>query len=532
VLRLSRNRILLLPLAAGIILLSCSWFTSYPLSIDSLTDYVFNHVSPLYWIGLSLILATLFLAGVTSKSDTWKCIITISLIMAMFSISYFYYMVPGSDSQFFRGLNEYFISTSRTPSEPSHTYFEWPLFFIVNDIATSVTGLALFQFEFVNYSLIGFLSITALYKYFARSYRNGALLAVACFFIGMFYFLNYQAVPFSLAFALFLLLLMIGDRITSSLEGNLVAILLFTGIAFSHAFVPLFFVFYEFVWYLFSRDKAHLRLSSLTLAIYFAVQIFQTPLSLTDRIRGFLETTSEYGKIVQATLKPATIQLDVVAQSISRLVVISALIICISGFLMLVIRKKIKNHDKVLFVTGAVYSALGAMIQVLGSRAIPILFIPICVGICYLFGTKLKKCLISLLLVLLILFPFIQLHLSFEDDQLMFQTKESYIAENFMIERYNWTVPSLVLAHTRVSTYLRTKQNGQASFESDFSPSFPRINNYDCIFYTVGLGKNLLKYNFTLDKILGQEMLNRIYDDRASQMIIKSWNLSRAPVFR
>lgn len=448
--------------------------------------------------------------------------------MAMFSISYFYYMVPGSDSQFFRGLSEYFISTSRTPSEPNHTYFEWPLFFILNAIATSVTGLALFQFEFVSYSLIGFLSITALYEYFARSYRNGALLAVACFFIGMFYFLNYQAVPFSLAFALFLLLLMVGDRITSSLEGNLVAILLFTGIAFCHAFVPLFFILYEFFSYLLRRSKAHCRLFLLTLVIYSIIQVFQTPLSLTDRIRGFLETTSEYGKIVQATLRPATVQLDVVAQSISRLVVISALIICISGFLMLVIGKKIKNHEKVLFVTGAAYSALGALIQVLGSRAIPILFIPICVGVCYLFGTKLKKYLISLLLVLLILFPFIQLHLSFEDDQLMFQTKENYIAENFMVERYNWTVPSLVLAHTRVSTYLRSRQNGQAYFESDISPSFPSINNDDCIFYTVGLGKNLLKYNFTLDKILGQEMLNCVYDDGSSHIIIKSHKLSHA----
>lgn len=440
-------------------------------------------------------------------------------------------MVPGSDSQFFRGLNEYFISTSRTPSEPNHTYFEWPLFFLLNAIATSVTGLALFQFEFVSYSLIGFLSITALYEYFARSYRNSALLAVVCFFIGMFYFLNYQAVPFSLAFALFLLLLMIGDRIISSPKMNLVVMLLFTGIAFSHAFVPLFFILYEFSWYLLRRSKAHFRQFLLTLVIYSIIQIFQTPLSLTDRIKGFLETTSEYGKIVQTALKPATVQLDVVAQSISRLVVIGALIICISGFLVFIIRKKMENHDKILFVTGAVYAALGALIQVLGSRAIPVFFIPICVGVCYLFGTKLKKYLISLLLVLLILFPFIQLHLSFEDDQLMFQTKENYIAENFMIERYNWAVSSLVLAHTRVSTYLRTKQNGQANFESDFSPGFPRINNYDCIFYTVGLGKNLLKYNLTLDKILGQEMLNRIYDGGASQMIIKNWNLSHTPEF-
>jgi hypothetical protein len=122
--------------------------------------------------------------------------------------------------------------------------------------------------------------------------------------------------------------------------------------------------------------------------------------------------------------------------------------------------------------------------------------------------------------------------MSFEDDQLMFQTKESYVAGNFVVERYNWAVPSLVLAHTRVATYLRSKQNGQANFESDFSPGFPRINNYDCIFYTIGLGKNLLKYNLTLDKILSEEMVNCVYDDGSSHVIIKGYNLSRAPIFR
>ena len=42
---LEKNKFLLFPLITGIMLIAYSWFLSYPLSIDSVTDSVFNHVS-------------------------------------------------------------------------------------------------------------------------------------------------------------------------------------------------------------------------------------------------------------------------------------------------------------------------------------------------------------------------------------------------------------------------------------------------------------------------------------------------------
>jgi hypothetical protein len=105
----------------------------------------------------------------------------------------------------------------------------------------------------------------------------------------------------------------------------------------------------------------------------------------------------------------------------------------------------------------------------------------------------------------------------------MFQTKEAYQAENFMIDHYNWKNPRVILAHYRVITYLQTKQPSVAYFEDDlYSPSFPMLKKYDCLVYTVGLGKNLLNYNYTTERILREEILNIVYNNGFSYIAIKS----------
>lgn len=112
----------------------------------------------------------------------------------------------------------------------------------------------------------------------------------------------------------------------------------------------------------------------------------------------------------------------------------------------------------------------------------------------------------------------------------MFQTKEDYQTENFLIDHYNWTNPAFILAHYRVITYLQTKQPSVAYFEDDvYSPLFPRLKEYDCIVYTVGLGKNLLRYNYTTERILHDEKLNVVYNNGFSYIAIKSSNYTWMP---
>jgi hypothetical protein len=434
-------------------------------------------------------------------------------------------MLPGSDSQYFRGLTEYYIATKDLdPLPKSHYYFQWPSFFLLSDIATSVSGTPLPGFEFLLYTIIGFLLATALYLYASKTFKSGGFIAVVAFFIAMFYFLNFQCVPFSLAFGLLFLMFVLETK-QKSRAAILTTLFLYTSILFIHAFVPLFFVFYLLIQYILNRSKVYGHLFALTLVLYLVVQITQASYSFEQNIEAAFMLTPEYSKIAEVTQAPVSVPIDIIAQMFSRIVTIATIAICLIGFTILLIKRRLRSLDKAIFLTGVLYSAVGTIFYVLGSRAIPLAFVPISLGASYFLRGKFKKPIIFLFLVLLILFIFIPLHSAFYDSHIMFQTEEAYQMENFMINRYNWTRTDLILAHFRVITYLRAKQpNARVQFENDRnSPLFPRINEYDSIVYTVGLGKNLLRYNYTTDEILMEEKFNMIYNNGFSYIATRNF---------
>lgn len=527
---MEKNKFLLFPLTIGIILMAHSWCLSYPLSIDSLGDFVFNHVSVLYWFSLALTLASMYMIAVTSKRDSLKWIMTVGIVMTMYSLSYFYYMLPGSDSHNVRGLTEIFIRTKNLgPSQPSHMYFQWPSLFILANTITSVSGLGLATIEFLVYAIIGFLMATTLYVYASKASKNGGSLAVIAFFVMMFNFLNYQFVPFSLAFGLLLLLFMLESRQRSS--GVIIAMLaLFVGITLMHAFVPLFFVLYLLIQSVLTRNKQYGKLFLLTLIIYLTVQFTLASTGFANNIWTVMTLPTEYSAI--ATIKPpAPVPIDAIAQMFIGIVQIAFGITCLSGFILLLVKRKMRSLDKAIFLTGLIYSGVGVVLFTLGSRAIAIAFIPISLGAPYLFESRFRPYVKSLFLVLLMLFTFIPLHDSFYDSQILFQTKEAYHTENFMIDYYNWTNPSLILAHFRVIPYLQTKVRAPSEtyYESDFSTLFPRLEEYDSIVYTVGLGKNLLRFNYTTERMLREEKLNVVYSSGSSYIAVKSSTFTWIP---
>lgn len=525
---MEKNKLLLFPFFLGLTLLVYSWFLSYPLSINSTGDYVFNHVSVLYWFSLPLILASMYALAITSKKTSVKWIITLGLVMAMYSMSYFYRTPPTSDAHYFRGLTEYFVTTEtlESPLKAYHTYFEWPSFFLLSDITTSLTGFELIHFEFLLYTIIGFLLATSLYIYACKAHKRSGFFAVVGFVITMFYFLNYQAVPCSLSFSLLFLLFALETHTAESYEKILTTLVLFASITFIHMYVPLFYILYQLIQYAIQRDKKYIRLFLLTVIVYFAVQAFQAPLSFTENIKLLMHGSPQYANIAERTLEPASVPLDVIAQMFSRFVVIVTGVVCAIGFIVFWIKRGIGPIDKAILLTGAVWSAFGALIFILGQRTFPVIFLPISLGASYLIESRFKSYSKHLFLVLLILFVFIPIHQSFYDSQIFFQTEEAYQAENFMVNHYNWTNPSHVLAHVRVKTYLNTKPHGNAYLESEKSLPFPRPKEYDSIVYTIGLGKNLLKHNCTLERIFRGEKFNLIYCTGISKLAVRSSNFT------
>jgi len=511
----------------GILFLLYSWYISYPLSVDSVSDVLFNHIPASYWVGISLLLASSYVLAVSTKNSTLKWVFSVGIVLTIYSLSYFYRFLPGSDSQFFRGLTEYSTRTGNLdPLVPNHGYFQWPSYFILINAATSVSGLDLTNLEFLMYASIGLMLTTTLYVYASRAHKNGGIQAVAIFFIVGFYFLNYQLVPFSLALVFFFVLLMLETR-KKSLSMIVTILILFVGLSLTHAFVPLLFVLYLLIRCLLKGGKTFLGLFLLTSMIYLGTQITLARFAFANNIRLVLANPSEYSQMLETTLAPASIPLDVIAQYLSRIVTLTSVAMCGVGVFFLIIKRKMRELDTAVLVTGAVYSVLGIFLFALGSRAFMVVLIPASVGVAYLFGSRLKSYLTCVFLLILLLFAFMPLHSSFFDSQIMFQTKEAYYAENFMVDRYNWTRPSLVLSHFRVETYLQTRQPNNANFENDFSITFPRFEDYDAIVYTIGLGKNLLLYNYTAGSILNYSNVNNIYDNGFSFIGVKSSNLSR-----
>jgi len=523
---LDKNKFLLFPLITGIMLIVYSWFLSYPLSIDSSSDFVFNHISVLYWFGLALTLASMYMIAVASKRNSVKWIMTVGIVMTMYSLSYFYYMLPGSDSQNTRGLTEFFIKTKNLDSsQPGHSYFQWPSFFIFANTMTSVTGLGEATIEFLGYAIIGFLLATTLYVYASKASKNGGFLAVIAFFVVMFStFLNYQFVPFSLAFGLLLLLFMLESRQPSS--GVIIAMLvLFVGITLTHTFVPIFFVLYLLIRSVLTRNRQYGKLFLLTLIIYLTVEFALASTGFANSILSMMASPTDI--IQAATIRtPASVPIDAIAQMFLGIVIIAFGIACLVGFILLLVKRKMRSLDKAIFLTGLIYSGVGVMLYTLGSRAIPIAFIPISLGAVYLFESRFRLYVASFFLILLMLFAFIPLHLSFYNSRIFFQTKEAYTTANFIIEKYPWNLASIVLSDASAASYISPQIQGHTEIDTAFSARFltSNITTYDCIIYSVGLEKTLQSSNVSLEET-SQRILdgfNVIYNSGLSYIAEKS----------
>ena len=523
---MEKLKLTLIPMFIGIVLLFLSWYISYPVSIDSPYDFVYNHISPLYWASLTILFASFFIIGINTKNNILRWIIAVSTVSLIYSSSYFYYMIPGSDSLFFRGLTEYFISTgdlNPTRVGTYHGYYQWPSFFMLNKVATSIAGLDLRFFEFMLFGIIGFLLATSLYLYASKARANGYVAVVALFII-IRYFFNYQWAPFSVATCLLLLLFVLDKYAFRKREATLAILVIFFSMTLTHAFVPVFFIIYSIMMYIVNKNRKYLKLFLLTLIIYLTVSIYYTVTFFTDLVQQLTSvyTLEYYGQVeaVLATSMTPRPYIDMIAQIFSRTAVITTTIITGLAFIILLIKRKLRKKDHAILLTGVSYLAIGFLFPILGTRAIFLAAIPVSLGASYLAESRFKRYFRPLFLVLLLLFTFGLIHGTFYDRYIQFQTKEAYTTANFMIERYNWTHTSTILSHIAVRSYILAKVAKNAILETDVSPRFLEMNveTYDCIVHSVGLEKSLLGHNFSTQEISHQieNRFNVIYSSGLS----------------
>lgn len=524
-----KQKLLVVPIIIGLLLLVISWFLSYPLSFDSPLDFVFNHISPLYWIGLLLFLVSLYLAATSTKNRKLILVACILIVTAIYGLRYFYYWLPSSDALYVRGLTEYALTTGDlNASKPYHSYFQWPSLFTLSQMSIPITGLQLMNFEFILFATLGALYSTCLYIYASRFSENGSYIAVIAYFVMMYWFLNYQFAPFSLAMGLLFVLFTIETSGFKGRNATLLTSIIFMGVTLTHPFAAVLFIAYALVMYVLSRSAHYLRLLLLTVIVYLLVTISLTPAFFAFAIRQVASIySSEYQTTIARTfsgrLAPSPV-IDAVAESFSRAIVLSTGAVAVLGFLLLFWRRKLRTLDLAIFISAGAYALAGVVLPVLGIRAWFALFIPISLGVTYFATGKYGKYLKCFFLIALVLVPFIPLTDSFTDTQVFFQTKSEYNCANFAVNDYNWTKQSSFLSSYRVMTYLSTRTAASGThFGTDLTPDFPgSAGNYDCIMYTIGLGTNLLPYNYSLSSLFQKEKYNIIFDAGSCYVAVKA----------
>ncbi len=526
---LGKSKFAVIPLIIGLALLFYSWYVSYPITLQYPGDVAFNHIPVFYWISLPIVLGSLYIIGVFSKNQPVKCAITVAIILLVYSLSFFYFTMPTSDSFYFRGLSQNFINTqSLDPSQFIHEYYQWPSFFLITDIATSVTGLTLISFEFFLYALIGGLIAASLYVYASKLNKNGAIIAVPAFFFAMFYFLNFQAVPFSFALALLFALFMLETR-KKTTSVIVTILILFFCISIAHSFVALFFILYLLFRSFVSRSKLYAEICLVATNIFVITQFSLSSYWIGLNIANLFRLPTEYSSIVSATLTATSAvptPVDTLSQTLSRASTVIIILICLIGFVFLLIKRKLRALDASIFLGGLAYTVLGVALSALGSRAICILFIPISLGAMYFLGTKLKPYIIALFLVVILLFVAVPIHTSFTSYPITFQTKDNLTTSNFMIEKYNWNPFSTVIADSGMRWYMLPQIQGKAEIDTNLQPRFAltNITNYDSIIYSIGLANTLQSNGISLQNTTQNIMhsYSLVYNSGQSFIAVKS----------
>ncbi len=424
-----------------------SAYQTYPIVISSLDDFPFNHFSYIFWGSLVITLVSLFLLSnlFTDKKSRY---VFAFLFVFFFWIFYLCFpSVAGSDSDHFRGMTTRFMSSGL---DSDKLYFDFPSFFILSAFLSLVLNMDVNTVSSVVFVLIGFLFSSTLFIYFSKKSSELALIGVVLYFLGAFYFINYQFAPQSFALVFFLLLIIVLRK--DSINFKILSLIFFISLLFTHPFIVVYYLLFIFI---VSIKKREYRF---TFFLYFTTYIFVFSFfqngfySLISGISLNIFAGTEYGNIVQMANSGSVSILDNLSTIISRLVTLVVWLILGFGFLVRTKLKLTSKKELSLFLSSFILFGLGSFIGILGSRTIQFLFIPIIVTYIWVLNKyKLLSKVFILLIILLSVFTLI--HSTYVDG--VFPTNSGERACNFLADKHlNEAYYENVLASRVSSWYL------------------------------------------------------------------------------
>lgn len=510
----------------GVILILSSWNLSYPIHMADLDAVTFTQFHPLIWPGIILSFMGLFLAGCYSQSKNVKIIYIVLLPIILYSNAFFFSYTPTSDSGGVKAMFEIFHQLGINPA--AEPYFHYPVFFTLNEMTgqilqVDVNGVASILFLLFGVLLAIYL-LLALFKLTENSCQI-AFFGALLYFTGLYFHLNYQWVPQTLALVFFLLLLILFDQ--KRVEYRILSIIVFTALVFTHLLIPAIFLF--FLGFYSTVKKKELRNSFLLMTcIYVSVLVYYTTFYLSTIIDVFKQLTYGFGEeymtvISRSLVEPKGLMSQVIGIVNRSRIPLTWLMVSV-GFLAGFIKKKISFTATVLGVTGGFCLVVGLFYPVLGVRALQILFIPLVIGVGF-FVSKWKKPTLALVAVLLVLSVFGPMRESY--DQYQFQLKEEEAACNFLAN----TIPaeeSTRLAIGGVNYGYFMRKFNYVNLDRDeyldlwiMPPSDPEFYNVfnasmeenEYLLYNSNLGKEVVSYGMsTKEVVLIQERVLLCYN--------------------
>lgn len=417
-------------LGVGFVVLA--WIKSYPTSIPEVGEFVFNKIYLSLWPGLSIIFASLFLISRSNLNNrVHQLVCTILFVFFLYVHYLFFPLVPGPDSHYFRGLTKLFAQTGVDPI--AQGYFQWPLFFIANTILIQILGLNINAISFFTFVFIGFQLALYLFLLYSSESDKLGFIGVALYFLGLFWFLNYQFAPQSLALCFFFLLVNISSRKTRI--QLVVSAILFSALVLTHAFIPVFFLISYFILTLFDRDRLNHFLIYLfiyvSFLIYFTVIHFDRVISTLINLYHAFEEYGTYTPVIRRVFRGPVAPFDAIAQFFSRVITITIWLILLTGFVYRILKRDVSLQSLSLLLSGSLYAFIGVFTQILGERAVQIAFASVVSGY-KIFLTKYQKLVNFSMLILIILFPFVIMHAIY--DFSLVQTLSGELAAQKLIE--------------------------------------------------------------------------------------------------
>jgi hypothetical protein len=508
---------------AGVLLVLVSWWQSYPLYLQSPYSEIFSSISPLYWIGLILVIPSLLVLTLKAKR-VQAAVASVLIFLTLKASAYFFYPLSYGSDPFFQSLLGYYFSGGHI--SVFQQIYPWPAFFVLGKLFELVTGLptAILAHTFV--FVMGVLMVAGvLLVVERRSVNVGA--AVFGFTLLSYYFLNYQFAAQVLAFALFLLLIAVDFRVRLSRSRSLLQLLLFASVCFTHAFIPVFYLLYSFSQMIWVR-KSHIVPSMTStlcfLAIYISVLSFYTGSlgNISSSLYASLFELSgytEYQRIYAVSAPPVG---NILVQSLSRATVIGTGAVSAVVLVDMIRKKQFGSRDYALAATGTLYLLAGSALAILGSRAYQLLAVTASLPLGFFAAMKHK---LPSIMIIALAIASVSLPMHSASNEYLFQDQLTAQQATFVASHFGTPGATVFMEKMTAAILLYSQKHAGTSIyiATELGDPGARLPSYDWYAITPGLIHNihdgLSDASIPLNGINGY---NRVIDDGREWWILYS----------